>query len=185
MPSHLGFCVNELADAATDSPPFGPYPAPTHTSMSQLCLNKGKVVSEWRAKWAGFAANKSLTLKSKKGSKKCVLLPDTWEAKGKKFMTMAGDITTFSRFTWLISGHAPTGEYHQHFFPHEPIGCTCFARKQSHQHLLMECPKYISCFSSITAYHKADNNTADIFNLQKNPTTFTFEDEPIDLFDPP
>ena len=83
IPSHLGFHINELADAAADSPPAGPYPAPNHTAMSHIRLNKGKVVSEWRTKWAVFAANKSLTLKSKRGSKKRVLLPDAWDAKGK------------------------------------------------------------------------------------------------------
>ena len=186
VPSHLGFRVNELANAAADSPPHGPFPTPVHTSASWLRLNKGKVIVEWRLKWASFTANKRLILKSKKGSKKRILLPDPWDAKGKKFMSMAGNITTFSCFTWLISGHAPTGEYCQHFFPQEPRECTCFAWDQTHQHLLTECPKYISCFSSLMAFYTADNNTAAILKyLKNNPTAYMFEDEPIDVYEPP
>ena len=184
--SHLGFPINELADAAAASPPMGPYPEPVHSSASRIRLNKGKVVTEWRAKWASFAQTKNLTLKTKAGSRKRVMLPDAWDSKGKKFMSKAGDIATFSRFTRLISGHAPTGEYRQCFFPQEPVGCTCFTHFQSHQHLLTECPKYISRFSSLLAYYHADNNVAHIFKyLQKNPSAFTFEDEPIDIFEPP
>ena len=90
-----------------------------------------------------------------------------------------------SRFTHLILGHAPTGEYQRRFFPHKPRGCTCFTCKQTHAHLLTECLKYSHKFASIIAFNKADNNTAAILTyLQKNPTTFTFEDEPIDLFEP-
>ena len=81
---------------AADQPPAGPYPRPVHTTMSRQHLNKGKVVSEWRDKWLIFARTKNLMLKRKVGSKKHVMLPDAWDAKGKKFMTKAGDITTFS-----------------------------------------------------------------------------------------
>ena len=36
------------------------------------------------------------------------------------------------------------------------------------------------------AFNSADNNTAKIFKfLKENPTAFTFEDEPIDIFEPP
>ena len=50
----------------------------------------------------------------------------------------------------------------------------------------MECPKYISLFASLIAFHKADNNITAIFKyLTKNPTAFTFTDEPIDVYEPP
>ena len=182
IPSHLGFCINELADAAVNNPPIGPSPALLLMLASRLHQNKAQVITEWQSKWSAFALTKSLTLKLKKKT----LLPNAWNNKGKRFMTLAGDMVTFSRFTWLISGHAPTGEYRRQFFPHKPRGCTCFMHKQTHTHLLMECPKYFSKFSSIIAFNKADNNTTAIFKyLQKNPSTFTFEDKPIDLFKPP
>ena len=152
IPSHLGFHINELADAAASTPPTGPFPAPLHSSSSRLCQNKAWVIAEWRAKWSAFAAAKLLTLKLKKQNKKKTLLPSTWNAKGKRFMMLAGDMVTFSQFTQLISGHAPTGEYRRCYFPQEPRGCTCFTREQTHTHLLMECPKYTSKFSSLIAF---------------------------------
>ena len=36
------------------------------------------------------------------------------------------------------------------------------------------------------AFNTADNNTSRIFRyLKENPTAFTFDDEPIDVYDPP
>ena len=182
MPSHLGFTINELADAAADTMPIGPFPAPNDTIVSRLCSNKANVVIEWRTSWAAFVHTKDLVLKKKKKA----MLPNAWDGKSKAFMSLAQDMPQFSRFIQLILGHAPTGKYWQHFFPEEPRGCTCFARFQTHKHLLMECPKYISKFSSIIAFQKAENDTTNIFKyLQKNISAFTFEDEPIDIYDPP
>lgn len=60
-----------------------------------------------------------------------------------------------------------------------------FQHEQTHAHLLTECPKYSHKFASLTTFNKADNNTAAIFKfLRNNPTAFTFEDEPINLYDP-
>ena len=186
IPSHLGFRINELADTAANNPPIGPFPAPSHTASSRLCQNKVWVITEWQSKWSAFALTKPLTLKLKKKAKKKTLLPNTWNAKGKRFMTLAGSMVTFSQFTRLVSGHAPTGEYQRRFLPQEPRGCTCFRCEQTHSHLLMECPKYTSKFSYLIAFNKADNNTSAIFKyLQTNLTAFTFEDEPINLFEPP
>ena len=112
-------------------------------------------------------------------------MPNAWDGKGKQFTKLANDITLFSRFTWLISGHAPIGEYSLRFFPQEPWGCTCFKEFQSRSHLLVECPKYSFKLSSITAFYKAHNNTKNIFRyLKENPDTFTFADEPIDIYEP-
>ena len=160
VPSHLGFHINELADAAAGNPPIGPLLAPLHSSSSRLHQNKGRVIAKWRLKWSTFAATKLLTLKLKKKNKKTTLLPNAWNAKGKRFMTLAGDMVAFSQFTQLISGHPPTGEYWWCFSPQELRGCTCFMCKQTHTHLPMECPKYTSKFSSLIAFHKADNNTS-------------------------
>ena len=119
-------------------------------------------------------------------TKRKVLLPHAWDRHGKQFITLAGDITTLSRFTRLVSGHAPTGEYHQWFFPDEPHGCTCFQHFQTRSHLLVECPKYSSKVSSMIAFNLANNNVHTILKfLKKNPSAFTFEDEPIDIYDTP
>ena len=180
MPSHLGFDINELADKAADITPIGPFPALHMTIASCIQDNKASIIHEWRAFWQPFAERKALRLKNKKK----VILPNAWDGKDKYFMKMTGNPVLFSHFMRMVSGHVPTGEFHSRFFPNEPRGCTCFAAYQSHAHLLSECPKYISKFSSMIAFHVAHKNTNKIISfLKRNPQAFTFEDEPIDIYD--
>ena len=149
MPSHLGFHVNELADKAVDATPIGPFPAPYMTIASCIRNNKASVIHEWCTLWQPFTACKALHLKKNKK----VILPNAWDGKDKYFMRLTGHPVLYSRFICTVSGHAPTGEFHSHFFPNEPHGCTCFAQYQTHDHLLTECPKYISKFSSMVSFH--------------------------------
>ena len=91
-----------------------------------------------------------------------------------------------SCFIRLVSGHAPTGDYRARFFPDEPRGCTCFEPEQTRSHLLVECPKYHNKFSSMFSFNLANDNTSKVFKfLKDNPTAFTFDDKPIDIYDPP
>ena len=182
MPSHLGFKVNELADQAADATPIGLFPVPHMTITSCIRTNKASVIHEWRNTWHPFAERKALCLKKNKK----VLLPNAWDGKDKYFMRITGNPILYSRFIHTVSGHAPTGKFHSRFFPHKPRGCTCFARLQSHTHILTECPKYISKFSSMLSFHNLEKNTNKIITfLKDNPLAFTFEDEPIDLYEPP
>ena len=182
MPSHIGFHINELADSLADVSIIGPVPFPAHNIVSHIRHNRSLAVIEWRKEWQTFAKHKELILKKKR---KPILL-HAWDGNGKQFIKLAGDIVTFSRFTRLVSGHAPTGDYRERFFPAEPCGCTCFQPEQTWSHLLVKCPKYSHKFSSMIAFHLANNNTSKIFKfLQDNPTAFTFEDEPIDVYELP
>ena len=169
MPSHLGFKINELADQAADTTIIGPPPFPVHTIASRIWHNHALAISEWRSAWSTFAETKSLKLKKQHK----LMLPNAWDGKGKEFISLAGDITTFSHFTRLVSGHMPTGEFRQRFFPHEPRGCTCFHQFQSQSHLLVECPKYSFKFSSMIAFNIANNNMSKIFRFsQREPFGF-------------
>ena len=182
MPGHLGFDINEHADRLADVAVIGPPPFPAHNIASQIWQNRTLAVKEWRITWATFADCKELKLKKKWK----VMLPHAWDSNGKQFITLAGDITTFSRFMRLVSSHAPTGEYHQRFFPDEPRGCTCFQQYQTRSHLLVECPKYSFKFLSMVAFNLANNNIHKILRfLKENPSAFIFDDEPIDIYDPP
>ena len=182
MPSHLGFHINELGDSLADQPIVGPAPRPAHNIASRIRNNRALAVLEWRGQWQKFADHKALVLKKKR---KTISL-QAWDSKGKQFVNLAGDITTFSRLTRLVSGHAPTGEYRRQFFPTEPCGCTCFHEYQTRSHLLVDCPKYFLKFSSMIAFHLANDNARKIVKfLKDNPTAFTFEDEPIDIYEPP
>ena len=176
----MGFHINELADSLADVSIIGPMPF--HTIASHIRHNRSLAVTEWRKEWQTFAGRKELILKKKRKP----ILPHAWDGNGKQFIKLAGDIVTLSRFTRLVSGHAPTGDYRERFFPAEPRGCTCFQTEQTQSHLLVECPKYFKKFSSMISFHLANDNTAKIFKfLKDNPTAFTFEDEPIDIYDPP
>ena len=125
-----------------------------------------------------FANSKELVLKKKRKP----MLPHAWDSNGKQFIKIAGDITLYSRFIRLVSGHAPIGEYRSRFFPNEPRGCTCFEEYQTRSHLLVECPNYSNKFSSMYAFHVTNNNVHKIFTyLKDNPTAFTFDDEPKDI----
>ena len=182
MPSHIGFHINELADSLADEPIIGPRLPPVHNIASRIRLNRSLAVTEWRQEWRLFAGRKELVLKKKNKP----ILPHAWDGKGKQFIKLAGDIVTLSRFTRLISGHAPTGDYRERFFPAEPRGCTCFHTEQTRSHLLVECPKYFNKFSSMLSFNLANDNTVKVFKfLRDNPTAFTFDDEPIDIYDPP
>ena len=160
---------------------IGPAPFPAHTIALCIRLNRALAVKEWCTTWAAFADCKDLKLKKKKKS----MMPHAWDNNGKQFITLAGDITTFSWFTRLVSGHTPTGEYCQCFFPDKPCRCTCLQQFQTWSHLLVECPNYTSKFSSMIAFHLSNNNVHQIFRfLKANPTAFTFDNEPIDIYDP-
>ena len=109
MPSHLGFHINELADSLADIPVIGPVQFPVHTVASRIRHNRALTVIEWRKDWAKFADRKELKLKKKRKT----IMPHAWDNNGKQFLQLASNITSFSRFTRLISGHAPTGDYRQ------------------------------------------------------------------------
>ena len=182
MPSHIGFNINELADALADVPIIGPKPWPALNIAARIRHNRSLAVVEWRKEWQPFANRTALVLKKKRK----VIMPQAWDGQGKQFLKQAGDIVTLSRFTRLVSGHAPTGEYRAQFFPDEPRGCTCLHEAQTRSHLLVDCPKYSPKFSSMISFHLANDNTSKVFKfLKDNPTAFTFDDEPIDIYDPP
>jgi len=52
-----------------------------------------------------------------------------------------------TRFTHMMLGHAPIGEYQQRFFPNMPLHCPCGkADIKTHEHIFMQCEQYDSSF---------------------------------------
>ena len=76
-----------------------------------------------------------------------------------------------TRFTHMMLGHAPIGEYQQRFFPNTPIQCPCGeADVETREHIFMQCNQYDSsfclrdiCISSFVEF------------IVGNPTSFCFD----------
>jgi len=76
-----------------------------------------------------------------------------------------------ARFTRMMLGHAPIGEYRQRFFPNTPIHCPCGeADVETREHIFMQCKQFDSssrprdiCISSFVEF------------IIGNPTSFCFD----------
>ena len=101
------------------------------------------------------------------------------------FITMSdNDILTTSRMAHAITGHAPTGEYRQRFHPNLPTYCGHCGQSTPHtrNHILFDCPKYVSLAASMTDWKKDKFNNKSWKNFfQANPSAFTFGDLPDDV----
>ena len=106
-----------------------------------------------------------------------------FNSKNKNFFIDLGNngIVTVSRLTRILSGHAPTGEYRERFFPDKDTHCHhCgYGTFHSRLHILTECTKYSFLLRSLNdlIYNK-DNGKAIRTYLKVNPTAFTFNDLP-------
>jgi len=76
-----------------------------------------------------------------------------------------------ARFTRMMIGHAPIGEYKQRFFPNESPQCPCGeAEVETREHIFMQCRRYDASF------HPRDIRIASFVNfIIGNPTSFCFD----------
>jgi len=75
------------------------------------------------------------------------------------------------RFTCMILGHAPIGEYQQRFFPNIPIQCPCSeADVETKEHIFMQCKQYDP------SSHPRDIYLSSFVEfIISNPTSFCFD----------
>ena len=75
------------------------------------------------------------------------------------------------RFTRMMLGHAPIGEYQQRFFPNSPIHCPCGeADVEMREHIFMQCKRYD------TSLHPRDICISSFIEfIIGNPTSFCFD----------
>jgi len=76
-----------------------------------------------------------------------------------------------ARFTRMMIGHAPIGEYKQRFFPNESPQCPCGeAEVETREHIFMQCKRYDASF------RPRDIKIASFVNfIVGNPTSFCFD----------
>ena len=79
--------------------------------------------------------------------------------------------STCARFTRMMTGHAPIGEYRQRFFPNSPIQCPCGeADVETREHIFMHCNRY----ESSTRLRDIQISSFVEF-IVGNPTSFCFD----------
>ena len=76
-----------------------------------------------------------------------------------------------TRFTRMMTGHAPIGEYRQRFFPNSPIQCLCGeVDVETREHIFMHCNQYESSTCS-----KDIRISSFVEFIVGNPTSFCFD----------
>ena len=183
VPRHSGFLLNKHVDQSMKPLFIGPIPPKVLLLSSAIHFNKAQAISTWRSQFVLFQQGKSLMLKQNKK----ILLPSAWNNTSNRFLTATNNNQALlSQFTRSVTNHAPIGEYRLHFFLQEPTTCPCGVPIQSREHILCECPRYCSHFSSIASFYVGCNNFKTLVKfLTDNETSFTFEDAPVTLDDPP
>ncbi|KAF8642231.1 hypothetical protein AX14_009757, partial [Amanita brunnescens Koide BX004] len=82
-----------------------------------------------------------------------------------------------SCISYVMTNHAPMGEYRLRFFPDQPAHCPHCGKETllSRRHVLCECPRYVAKFSSLTDWGSQRHNDKALSGfLDKNPTAFSF-----------
>ncbi|KAF8697279.1 hypothetical protein AX14_001381 [Amanita brunnescens Koide BX004] len=184
-PSHVGIEGNERADKLTKTgAAMGPA-TPVRILRSNFVNDfRRDMTRHWRILSASHTYKGSGWLPIRR--KKRLFKPAVGNKQTKTFFfAMAGnDILTTSRMARAITGHAPTGEYRQRFFPDLPTYCKHCGPSIPHMrsHILFNCPKYVSLAASITDWTKDKYNDKSWKSFfQANSSAFTFGDLPDDV----
>ena len=184
-PSHVGIEGNERADKLTKTgAAMGPA-TPVRMLRSNFINDfRRDMTRHWRILSVSHTYKGSGWLPIRR--KKRLFKPAIGNKQAKTFfLAMAGnDILTTSRMARAITGHAPTGEYRQRFFPDLPTHCGHCGLSIPHtrSHIFFNCPKYVSLAASVTDWTKDKyNNKSWKSFFQANPSAFTFGDLPDDV----
>ncbi|KAF8672957.1 hypothetical protein AX14_005442 [Amanita brunnescens Koide BX004] len=184
-PSHVGIEGNERADKLTKTgAAMGPA-TPVRMLRSNFINDfRRDMTKHWRILSSSQTYKGSGWLPIRR--KKRLFKPAIGNKQIKSFfLSMAGnDILTTSRMARAITGHAPTGEYRQRFFPSLNTHCAHCGPSTPHtrSHILFSCPKYVSLATSLTDWSKDKFNDKSWKSFfQANPSAFTFGDLPDDV----
>jgi len=116
-PRHM--CIDDQVKASTCIPTF--------SSKELHLFSKKKECDSTLCKWqTSFASSlkKSHYFLNFKDTKERVI--KLTYAKGGSWLPVIGFTNSLcTRFTYMTTGHVPTGEYRQRFFPHLPTSCPC------------------------------------------------------------
>jgi hypothetical protein len=134
-----------------------------HTIKSQKRNTKETAIATWSERWhqmpcTSLAYRTTLT-KPPDGRAHPVFQAEQNSAKYTRC-----NISTLFR---IITGHAFTGAYTQHFYPqHTPnqIACLCGATIQTVEHVLLQCPLYTAAHHRHLTANGCPRNLSQLFN---------------------
>jgi len=146
---------------------------PTLSSKNSHLFSQKKevddILKEWQTTFATSQKKGQLFLDFE-DEKQHVITPTY--TKGGSWLPIIGFTNALcARFTRMTTGHAPIGEYCQHFFPNTPLGCPCGqAELQTREHIVMQCPQYDPATRPINIVINSF-----IHFLNDNPSAFCFD----------
>ncbi|KAF8676633.1 hypothetical protein AX14_004852 [Amanita brunnescens Koide BX004] len=183
-PGHSGIEGNKRADALTKT---GLKECPTQPPMILRSHFVNSYKREQSDIWTRLFKDRTY-----RGSqwlpvrrKKKIFKPSGAKAARDFFHNMAhGDPSRLSRISYVMTNHAPMGEYRLQFFPDQPAHCPHCGEETllSRRHILCECPWYVNKFPSLTDWGSQRHNDKSLSGfLDKNPTAFSFGKLPRDV----
>ena len=183
-PGHSGIEGNERADALTKT---GLKECPTQppTILRSHFVNsyRREQSDNWTRLFQDRTYRGSQWLPVRQ--KKKIFKPSGAKAARDFFHNMAhGDASRLSRISYVMTNHAPTGEYRLRFFLDQPAHCSYCGEETllSTRHVLCECPRYVAKFPSLTDWGSQRHNDKSLSGfLDKNPTAFSFGELPRDV----
>lgn len=179
-PSHVGIKGNDHVDALASAL----RPVQRHEGILRqnfLCASQLQNTTLWRLKALStpYKGRQWLNIKRNRH----IYLP---KIRAKKHSSFFFDLANNSmpemtRVTYCMTGHAPTGEFNERFFPDKPTICNHCQVFHSREHILTNC-NYVSSFRSLPYWlrHNHNNKMLKCF-IANNPDAFSFVDLPLDI----
>ena len=142
-------------------------------SLNLFLLSKKKecnlILESWQKLFKDSKKKGQLFLEFKDDNEK-VIKP--MYAKGGSWLPHIGVLNSVcAKFTRMMLGHAPIGEYRQRFFPNTPIQCPCGEVDiETREHIFMQCRQYEA------SLHPRDIHISSFVEfIISNPTSFCFD----------
>ncbi|OCH90074.1 hypothetical protein OBBRIDRAFT_696197, partial [Obba rivulosa] len=173
-PSHVGIVPNEFVDG--EAKEALREDAPHDVSISAA---RSDIIERMRGAWRAQAEQvtyrgRHLALPSKYWRNPSHTL------RGNPFLArMGGDARLFARFTRVVTGHAPVGDFRERFHLDGPVDCLCGHAVESIQHILWQCPVWIRKWRPqsrmLEELERLDPFADVLWFLRMNPLAATFE----------
>jgi len=173
---HFWHCPNKLEwprHTLVDKETKSSHTTPILPEKNLFLFSKKKecdlILESWQQSFKDSKKKGQLFLEFKDDNEK--VLKPTYSKGGSWLLYIGISNSVCARFTCMMLGHAPIGEYRQRFFPNTPIHCPCEeADVKTREHIFMQCKLFDSssrprdiCISSFVEF------------IIGNPTSFCFD----------
>jgi len=173
---HFWHCPNKLEwsrHILVDKETKTSHTPPTLPEKNSFLFSKKKecdlILKSWQQSFKDSKKKGQLFLKFEDDNEK--VIKPTY-SKGGSWLPYIGISNSIcARFTRMMLGHAPIGEYRQRFFPNTPIQCPCGeADVETREHIFMQCNRYDSSFCP-----RDIHISSFVEFIVGNPTSFCFD----------